>query len=40
LTKMEGDHVLTIDIEAPSRTQLVTSLTGHSPASTLACLIR
>ena len=38
LTRMEGDHELTIDIVAPSRTMLITSLTGHSPASTLACL--
>jgi len=40
LTRLEGDHELTIDIVAPSRNQLVTSLTGRSPASALACLIR
>jgi hypothetical protein len=40
LTKVETGHQLTIDIVAPSRNQLVTSLTGRSPASALACLIR
>jgi hypothetical protein len=39
MTKMAGGHELTIDIVAPSRDQLVTSLTGHSPASSIACLV-
>ncbi len=40
LTKLEAGHLLTIDVAAPSRTQLVSSLTGRSPASSLACLVR
>ena len=40
LTKVEGDHELTIDIIAPSPNQLVESLTGHSAVSSLACLLR
>ena len=40
LTKLAGSHELTIDIVAQSRSMLATSLSGHSPASSLACLIR
>lgn len=40
LTKVEAGHLLTIDVAAPTRTQLVSSLTGRSPASSLACLVR
>ena len=39
LTKLEGGHLLTIDVAAPTRTQLVSALTGRSPASSLACLV-
>jgi hypothetical protein len=39
LTSLEGGHLLSIDIAAPSRSQLVSSLTGRSPASSLACLV-